>query len=199
AAWSDTAGLLTAATVVCGCGGGRAVAAVLPPVLQHVPRLVLDADALNAIAADATLQQALAARARRGQHTVLTPHPLEAARLLGCSAAQVQADRLNAALQIAARLQVVVVLKGSGTVLAAPARLPMINATGNALLATAGTGDVLAGWLGGRWAPTPGEDGWLPALDSVRLHGAAADAAAAAGRRGPLRAAELVEAMLALG
>nr|WP_310740806.1 NAD(P)H-hydrate dehydratase [Aquincola sp. J276] len=199
AAWSDTAGLLTAATVVCGCGGGQAVAALLPPVLEHVPRLVLDADALNAIAADATLQQALAARARRGQHTVLTPHPLEAARLLGCSAAQVQADRLNAALQIAARLQVVVVLKGSGTVLAAPARLPMINATGNALLATAGTGDVLAGWLGGRWAPTPGEDGWLPALDSVRLHGAAADAAAAAGRRGPLRAAELVEAMLALG
>lgn len=197
-AWQDGTGLLRHATVVCGCGGGDAVAPVLADVLRHTPRLVLDADALNAIATDAALQQALAARRRRSQATVLTPHPLEAARLLGCTTAQVQADRLNAALQLAARFDAVVVLKGSGSVIAAPARLPRVNATGNALLATAGTGDVLAGWLGGAWGAMRGDDGWQAAVDAVQRHGAAADDAAARGQQGPLRAADLIEAMFSL-
>lgn len=195
-AWLQPQGLLSQATVVCGCGGGSAVAEVLPTVLAHAPRLVLDADALNAVAGDAALQQALTSRARRGQPSVLTPHPLEAARLLGCTTAQVQADRLNAALQLAARLDAVVVLKGSGSVIAAPGRLPVINTTGNALLATAGTGDVLAGWLGGGWIPSAAHDGWPVALEAVRRHGAAADEALRQGLQGPLRAADLVEAML---
>ena len=70
-------------SVVCGCGGGAAVRPLLEPVLQCAAQLVLDADALNAVAASAALQQALQARGQRGQPTVLTPHPLEAARLLG--------------------------------------------------------------------------------------------------------------------
>ena len=119
-------------------------------------RLVLDADALNAIAADSSLLALTAARAGRDLATILTPHPLEAARLLGDTAGAVQANRLHAARDLAARCQCVVVLKGSGTIVAAPGATARINATGNASLASAGTGDVLAGWIGGRWASLGG-------------------------------------------
>lgn len=136
-------------TVVCGCGGGEAVQAVLPQVLAQAPRLVLDADALNAIAVAPALQRQLA---ERTAPTVLTPHPLEAARLLHTTTAQVQAHRLQAAQQLADRFHCAVALKGSGTVIAAPGHVPVINPTGNALLATAGTGDVLAGLTGARLA-----------------------------------------------
>ena len=140
-------------TVVCGCGGGDAVRPLLAPVLQRAAQLVLDADALNAIADSAPLQQALQERSQRGQPTVLTPHPLEAARLLGCTGASaVQSDRLIAANALAKRFGCVVVLKGSGSVVAAPGQAPSINPTGNALLATAGTGDVLAGMVGAHLA-----------------------------------------------
>ena len=113
---------------------------------------MFDADALNAISGDVQLQTLLKARHSRNYSTVLTPHPLEAARLLGSTAAQVQANRLAAAQELAERFQCVVVLKGSGTVIAAPAEVPVINSTGNALLATPGTGDVLAGMVGTRLA-----------------------------------------------
>lgn len=181
------------ATVVAGCGGGEAVASALPRLLSTAPRLVLDADALNAIAADSILQRLLAARAARHADTVLTPHPLEAARLMGASTAEVQADRLGAAQGLADRFGCVVVLKGSGSIIAAPGHMPSINPTGNAALATAGTGDVLAGWLGGLWsaAGTPARDA---ALAATWLHGRAADLQPQA----PLRAADLVEAMHAL-
>ncbi len=195
--WLSNPATLAASTVVCGCGGGAAVAAALPPLLAHAGRLVLDADALNAIAADTALQAMLAARAARGRPTVLTPHPLEAARLLGSSAAAVQADRLAAAAALAGRHGAVIVLKGSGTVVAAPGALPAINPTGNALLASAGTGDVLAGWLAGLWAQQADGQGaaLAAALATVWQHGRAADIAAAAGQRRPLRAADLVDAM----
>jgi hydroxyethylthiazole kinase-like uncharacterized protein yjeF len=159
-------------TIVCGCGGGEAVRAALPPVLA-ARALVLDADALNAIAADAQLQALLQARGRRGAATVLTPHPLEAARLLGQSTAQVQGDRLAAARELAQRFGSVVVLKGSGSVVAAPQGGIHINPTGNARLATAGTGDVLAGMIGARLAH--GEDAFTAAGSAVYLHGLAAD------------------------
>jgi ADP-dependent NAD(P)H-hydrate dehydratase / NAD(P)H-hydrate epimerase len=138
-------------TVVCGCGGGDTVRSVLPRVLSSAQRLVLDADALNAIAADTNLQRLLVARAARGAEgaaTVITPHPLEAARQLGCSAAQVQADRLQAAQQLADKFACTVVLKGAGSIIATPGLLTCINPTGNAKLAAAGTGDVLAGMVG---------------------------------------------------
>ena len=139
-------------TVVCGCGGGEAVRAVLPAVLAKAARLVLDADALNAVASDTALRAGVVSRATRGLPTVLTPHPLEAARLLGLSTAEVQANRLHAAQSLAEQFDCVAVLKGSGTVIAAPGQPPALNPTGNARLATAGTGDVLAGMVGAHLA-----------------------------------------------
>ena len=159
--------------VVCGCGGGDAVRTILPRVLSATPRLVLDADALNAIATDTQLQTLLAARHQRGYATVLTPHPLEAARLAGTSAKDVQADRLTSAQQLAQRFQCVVVLKGSGTVIAAPGRPCAVNSSGNALLATAGTGDVLAGMLGAGLAG--GLEAFEAACGAVFAHGRIAD------------------------
>lgn len=163
-----------AQVAVVGCGGGPAVAGVLPGLLAQDLRLVLDADALNALAADGALRQRLAQRGRSGLESVLTPHPLEAARLLGITAAQVQADRLQAAQTLAEELACVVVLKGSGTVVASPGRTPVVNATGNALLASAGTGDVLAGMVGSAMAQ--GLAPWEAALQAVHEHGARADA-----------------------
>jgi len=159
--------------VACGCGGGDAVRGVLPKVLSTAHALVLDADALNAIAADTHLQSLLQARARRERATVLTPHPLEAGRLLGCTAAQVQADRLQAARELAERFRCVVVLKGSGSVIAAPTCASRINPTGNGRLATAGTGDVLAGMVAALLAM--GMEAFEAASGAVYEHGAAAD------------------------
>lgn len=160
-------------TVVCGCGGGQAVVRVLTDVITRAARLVLDADALNAIAANAALHALVVARGQHGQPTVLTPHPLEAARLLGLATAQVQADRLAAAHQLAAQFNCVAVLKGSGTVVAAADRVPAINPTGNARLATAGTGDVLAGMVGAHLAA--GASALRAASEAVFRHGQAAD------------------------
>ena len=188
---ADPAHAAGLASIVCGCGGGTAVRAVLPAVLASAARLVLDADALNAIASDAALQAQLTARRARGRATVLTPHPLEAARLLGASTREVQADRLAAAQRLAGRYQCTVLLKGSGSIVAAPGRVPSINPTGNAALATAGTGDVLAGWLGGCWAALPQDAGFEAATQAAWGHGAAAPSAP----RGPLRASDLIEAM----
>lgn len=164
---------LKAQVLVCGCGGGDAVAAELPRVLSIAQAAVLDADALNAIAADTQLQTLLRARQGRAYRTVLTPHPLEAARLLGSSAAAVQTDRLQAARQLAEQFGCVVVLKGSGTVIAAPDQVSAISPTGNARLATAGTGDVLAGMVGARLAG--GQTAFDAACSAVFQHGQLAD------------------------
>ncbi len=159
--------------IVCGCGGGEAVKAVLPRLLATAPRLVLDADALNAIAANPQLQADLAARHCRDWNTVLTPHPLEAARLLGSTAAAVQADRFTAVRQLAEKFRCVVVLKGSGSLMAAPNQAIRVNASGNALLATAGTGDVLAGMIGAALACGLGD--FEAACSAVFTHGQRAD------------------------
>lgn len=194
--WQSAPDTIAAATVVAGCGGGDAVRVVLPRLLSLAPRLVLDADALNAIATDRSLQTLLAARAARsGYETVLTPHPLEAARLLGCDAAAVQRDRLKSAQTLADRWRCVVLLKGSGTLIAAPLRMPHVNPTGNAALATAGTGDVLAGWIAGMWAQGGSADqSFACAVAAAYVQGAAADAESVF----PLRSADLVEAMAAV-
>lgn len=160
-------------TVVAGCGGGHSISAALGRLIQHSARLVLDADALNRVAEDPWLQDQLRLRARAGQATALTPHPLEAARLLGWTTLQVQADRLAAATQLAHQFDCCVALKGSGTVIAAPTHTPRINTTGNGLLATGGTGDVLAGLLGARLANTG--DAWLATCEAVWRHGQVAD------------------------
>ena len=186
----NAAATLAQTTVVCGCGGGEAVRAPLPRLLSAAARLVLDADALNAVATDPSLQTLLRARELRQAGTVLTPHPLEAARLLGCSTAEVQANRLLAARRLVDRFQCVVVLKGSGSVVAAPGRVSRINASGNASLASAGTGDVLAGWLGGRWAERSAS-AFDAAVQAVAEHGAAARPLA----HGAMRAGDLIEGL----
>jgi hydroxyethylthiazole kinase-like uncharacterized protein yjeF len=192
--WRAAPEVLAHSSVVCGCGGGDRVHAALPRLLAHAGRLVLDADGLNAIATDTALQDALRQRAAGGAASVLTPHPLEAARLLGCNTAAIQSDRLSQAQQLAEHFGCVVVLKGSGSVIAAPGRAPHINGSGNAALASAGTGDVLAGWLAGLWSQAGGNDlsaAFAIATQAVAMHGAAAEPL----RPGSLRAADLVEAL----
>ncbi len=183
-AWQWDQRRLAAQTIVCGCGGGDDIVRALSPVLEQASALVLDADGLNAVAREPALETLLSDRAGRGQATVLTPHPLEAARLLGCHTADVQADRLAAAQTLSRRMNAVVVLKGSGSIICSPGHRPVINSTGNAALASGGTGDVLAGWLGGLWAACRGTAGresavWelahRSAVASVWLHGQAAD------------------------
>ncbi len=162
---------LARSTVLAGCGGGDAIEALLHPLAESAARLVLDADALNAVARAPVLRSALAHRGSQAKPTVLTPHPLEAARLLGCSASAVQADRLGAAQSLAASLAAVVVLKGSGTVVAAPGRTPWIvplamswrggwPAPGRATLPIQHRPPCKA-WRGTAWRPTatrpPGE------------------------------------------
>lgn len=164
---------LHAMTVVCGCGGGTAVHAILDKLLLAPSPLVIDADALNSIAIDLSLQALLTRRADLEVATVLTPHPLEAARLLGWSVAQVQQDRLTAAGTLMQRFKCTVVLKGSGTVIASPDHIPAINPTGNARLATAGTGDVLAGMVGAKLSA--GKNAFQAACEAVYLHGQIAD------------------------
>lgn len=179
-------------SVACGCGGGDAVRQVLPKVIAGARELVLDADALNAVAANRGLQSLLAARGARGATTVLTPHPLEGARLLGATTADVQADRLSAARKIADRFGCVVVLKGSGSVTAAAGKPPFVNPTGNGRLATGGTGDVLAGLMAARLYEA--QDAQLAAAQAVHEHGALADAWPA---DRPLTASALARALVA--
>lgn len=165
---------LSGMAVVCGCGGSTDVRAVLPRVLATAAALVLDADALNAVANDSALQAQLASRGRRGKPTVITPHPLEAARLLDCAASDIQADRLAAARQLASRYGAIAVLKGSGTVIAGNSGTPpVLNPTGNAALATAGTGDVLAGMIGAALASR--QPPFEAAQNAVWRHGHTAD------------------------
>lgn len=166
-------------TVVAGPGMGEAPTAerLLSKLIEGGAPMVIDADALNHVSGDAGLQPELA---QRRAPTILTPHPLEAARLLGVTAAVVQADRIEAAREIAGRFNATVVLKGSGTVIADPhSHTVVINTTGNPALATGGTGDVLSGLCGALLA-----QGWaaMPAaLGAVWMHGTAADEIVASG------------------
>ncbi|HTR58593.1 MAG TPA: NAD(P)H-hydrate dehydratase [Casimicrobiaceae bacterium] len=138
--------------------------------------LAVDADALNLIAGDAALG---AAMAKRSAPSAITPHPAEAARLAGATSATIQSDRLQAALDLAARFKASVVLKGAGSVIAHPDGSWAINASGNAALASGGTGDVLAGMLAALIVQNVPME---PALElAACLHGAAADALVADG------------------
>ena len=173
-----------------GLGGGERAQAIVDKAAGYAQPLVLDADALNAIAANASLREAVA---KREAPTLATPHPAEAARLLGCDTQAVQADRVVAATQLATTLRAHVVLKGVGSIVARPDGSFDINASGNPALATAGSGDVLAGILGALLAQG------IAAAEAMRigvcLHGAAADSLVAEGT-GPLglTASEVIDA-----
>jgi hydroxyethylthiazole kinase-like uncharacterized protein yjeF len=178
--------------IVVGCGlgtGDEGREALVRTSAIEVP-IVLDADALNLVAADATLRSALR---RREAPTIATPHPAEAARLLGTTVAAIQHDRLAAAWSLSRELRAHVVLKGAGSVLAHPDGSWDINASGNPALAVAGSGDALAGIVGALLAQRASPK------DALRigacLHGAAADALVARGV-GPIGVAtgEVVDA-----
>jgi len=153
-----------------GLGMSRHAHDLLGRALSFAPALVIDADALNLIAVEPALQSRLA---QRQAPCLLTPHPLEAARMLGTDVHAVQSDRLSSANALAQRYHATVILKGSGSIIAHPGDTPVINTTGNPALATAGSGDVLAGLCGALLA-----QGWsvrASALAATWLHGSAAD------------------------
>ena len=167
--------------IVAGPGAGRSPSAtsvsmfersILPALFTAAKPLVLDADALNALAFNDTLRHDLVEK--RKAATILTPHPAEAARLLGSKTAEVQAHRLDSALELAKRLHAHVVLKGAGSICAFPDGRWSVNTTGNPGLAAAGSGDVLAGIIGALLAQKLDAEKALQY--AVCLHGAAADA-----------------------
>ena len=169
--------LLEAAGVVaCGPGLGREAwgAALYRLALGCGRPLVLDADALNLLAGAASVPA----------DAILTPHPGEAARLLGCDTATIQNDRFAAAAALAERYRSTIVLKGAGTIVAAPGRTPRVVAAGNPGMATGGMGDLLTGTIAAMRAQG------LPAFEAAcagsLLHALAGDAAAAGGQRGLL-------------
>jgi hydroxyethylthiazole kinase-like uncharacterized protein yjeF len=185
---------LTALAAGPGMGTDAAAQRLLAQALRLEVPLVLDADALNLVAAYTVLQSAVQARKHP---TLLTPHPAECARLLAVATQDVQADRIGAAQRLAARLKSHVALKGNGTVVAAPDGRWWINASGNPGMASAGMGDALTGFVGALAAQGLAPEDALVA--GVYLHGAAADALAARGT-GPvgMTAGELIDAARAL-
>ncbi len=173
-----------------GMGQSAHAAQYLARAIESDVPLVLDADALNLLAQDAALQEQVA---KRNARTLLTPHPAEAARLIGCATDDVRYQRVDIATMLAARLNSFVVLKGVGSVCAQPNGTWYLNASGNPGLASAGTGDVLAGMLGALLAQ--GLSARDALLLAVFLHGAAADDLAARGI-GPvgMTASEVIDA-----
>jgi hydroxyethylthiazole kinase-like uncharacterized protein yjeF len=152
--------------------------------------IVLDADGLNALAA-AELPQV----ERLSPALALTPHPGEMARLLGCTVAEVQLDRVAAARRAAEKFKAHIVLKGFHTLVTSPEGPVYINSTGNSGMATAGTGDALTGILAGLTAQFGVKD-WARVLGlGVYLHGLAGDIAAARVGEAPLIATDLIEAL----
>jgi hydroxyethylthiazole kinase-like uncharacterized protein yjeF len=178
--------------LVCGPGLGRSLLAteLLDRTLATPIPLVLDADALNILAFEESMQARLA---MHPAPVILTPHPAEAGRLLDLQTENIQQNRIQIALELAQRFQAWVTLKGCGSVIASPEGEWWINPSGNPGLSSAGSGDVLTGivaaLVGQGWPPTEA------LLAACHLHGQAADDLAAAGI-GPvgLCAGELADA-----
>jgi hydroxyethylthiazole kinase-like uncharacterized protein yjeF len=167
----DALGLdLNALVVGPGLGDSERAETLLGAALTSEVPCVLDADALNLISESADLRHVCA---RRSAETLLTPHPAEAARLLGTTTAAVQADRVKAARLLSENLNAHVVLKGNGSILVARDGHWFVNRTGNPGMASAGMGDALAGMLGALLAQ--GLSGESALVLGTHLHGAAAD------------------------
>jgi hydroxyethylthiazole kinase-like uncharacterized protein yjeF len=183
-------GAVTAAAFGPGMGTDAGAQRLLAQGLKLDIPMVIDADALNMIAAHPVLQAALSERTAA---SLLTPHPAEAARLLGTDSTAVQADRVKATCRLAARFESWVALKGNGTVIAAPDGRWWINTSGNPGMASAGMGDVLTGIIASLLAQ--GLDAGPALVAGVYLHGAAADRAVATGH-GPigLTAGDVIDA-----
>lgn len=175
-----------------GVGPGLSLAGEVRPLVARLVEgiaqpLVLDADALNAIAPRLDLVAA------RRSPTVLTPHPGEAARLLGLAGGSaVQQDRPGAARRLAEGTGATIVLKGAGTLVVEGSALYR-NETGNAGMATGGSGDVLTGMVTALLAQ--GMAPFAAAVLAVHAHGSAGDAAARAGSQAGLIAGDLIRAL----
>lgn len=169
--------LTRADAVAIGPGLGRSAwaRAALDTVLSAGKPLVVDADALNLLAE---------AEARARDDWILTPHPGEAARLLGATTQDIQHDRLAALDRLLARFHGTIVLKGAGTLVGGAGRTPGVCERGNPGMATAGSGDVLTGAIAGILAQC--RDPWAAARVGVLVHAMAGDAAARVGERGVL-------------
>jgi NAD(P)H-hydrate epimerase len=155
-----------------GLGQDAWARALLDTVFACERPLVLDADALNL----------LAGSPRRRDDWILTPHPGEAARLLGLDTGVVQGDRLGALARLSERYGGVIVLKGAGTLIGRAGEIPALCDRGNPGMASAGMGDVLTGTIAGLRAQTP--NAWDAARVGVLAHALAGDAAAQGGERG---------------
>jgi len=183
----ETAPWQSAHAIVAGPGWGAHQQPMLQDILTaHIP-LVLDADALNMLAGDKVLKKLAV---ERSATTVFTPHPGEAARLLGCSTAEVQHDRVGSALRLAELLGGWVVLKGSESLVVSPESRIWLCPFGSNHLATAGTGDVLAGVIGGLLGQGIQPSDAIPA--AVGLHAMAGE------QSGWYRAGQLPERIAAL-
>jgi ADP-dependent NAD(P)H-hydrate dehydratase / NAD(P)H-hydrate epimerase len=130
--------------------------------------MVVDADGLNAF------QGRTAKLNGKGRTLVITPHPGEMARLAGCTIAEVQKDRLGTARKFAREHELIVVLKGHRTLVVRPDGEAWVNTTGNAGMATGGTGDILTGMVAGMIAQHS-KDAFAAVLAAVHLHGLAGD------------------------
>ncbi len=174
--------------IACGPGLGRgpAVAEFVRALLDRstVP-LVLDADALTVLADDPS---ALVGREERS--VIITPHPGEMARLVGASVDEVQTNRIQVAADFAATRRLYVVLKGHRTILATPEGHVFVNPTGNAGMATGGTGDVLTGMIAAWLAQLL--DAEAACRLAVFLHGAGGDLAEDAHSQVAMTATDLV-------
>jgi NAD(P)H-hydrate epimerase len=169
-----------------GLGAGPWGRAMLARARASALPLVLDADALNLLAEEGA--QAVAAG-----DWIITPHPGEAARLLGGAIAEVEADRFAAVCGLCDRYGCVAVLKGAGTLIQAPShRPPALCSDGNPGMATAGSGDLLTGVIAALRAQ--GLDAEEAACAGVCLHAAAGDRAALAGEKGMI-AGDLLECL----
>ncbi len=174
---SDLAPLLENADVIAigpGLGTNKWASELLAAVTASGCPLVVDADALNL----------LAANPRVFKQAVLTPHPGEAARMLGKSAAEIQADRPAALLALAERYGGTVVLKGSGSLVSSAAGIPWLCCAGNPGMAAPGMGDALTGIIAGLLGQ--GLSAEMAAAIGVQVHAEAGDDAAASGARGLL-------------
>ncbi len=161
----------TSCVIGCGMGTSRTAKTALDYILQSFRRpVLLDADALNMAAEDTDLLRSTTAP------LVLTPHPGEMARLLKTTVQTVQQNRLQLAREFAEKHGVTLVLKGFGTLIASPNGKISLNPTGNAGMAKGGSGDVLAGMIGGLLAQ--GKSPFEAARAAVYLHGMAGDCCA---------------------
>lgn len=185
-AWPGTLDAFTAVVAGPGLTPGAETGAVVRHLLRECRApLVLDADALNVLAGKiGSLKDAVGPVA-------ITPHPGELARLLGVAAPDITADPHGAARRAAELSGAVVILKGAGTVVAKAGRPLMVNMTGNPGMATGGTGDVLAGLLGGLLAQ--GIPVFEAACAAVYLHGSAGDAAAWRKTQAGITALDLID------